>query len=181
MKQLISLLALVLLSSCGTESTYSGHHCYFIFNTSYHPSSVLMGSVTGDNGFCLIYKGADKGQEKVFIEKPGEIDPNSPYIFTTDKEPKVSELIIGWDNGLLVGYSAIEGRILAFDRHCSRCEDKGNAHLKWYEDNGKLNTRMVQCPVCKTVYDLSIANNGLSLYPASYLETGFVTVLRVVN
>ena len=177
MKQLVSLLLLILLSSCNAENTYSGHRCYFILNTTLHPSSILTASVTGDDGFCLVYKGIHQGVEKVFVEKYGTSDPNSPYAYTTGIEPKVSELVIGWDNGLLIGYSAIENKVLAFDRHCPRCEDKAKAKLQW---NGS--SRSVKCPVCETVYNLTLSGNGLPPYPsAAYIESGFGWVIRVVN
>lgn len=171
-------LALTLtLFSCNADNMYTTHRCYLIFNTSYHPSSILMASLTGDDGFCMIYKGIHDGYDKVFVEKYGASDPNSPYLFTTGTEPKVSELVIGWDNGLLVGYSAIEGKILAYDRHCAKCEDKPKAKVQW---NGSA--KNVKCPVCGTEYNLSFSGNGLNVYPnAAYLESGFGWVLRVVN
>ena len=175
-KYIVNLLicaSLTLLMSCGAESMYSGHQCYFIFSTEMHPSTVLTGSITGDDGFCLVYKGIDKGVNKVFVEKYGTTDENSPYAYTTSIEPTVESLVIGWDNGLLIGYSAIEGKILAFDRHCPRCENSAKAKLQW---NGSA--KSVKCPVCGTVYNLSISGNGLELYYNATYDGRF---LRVVN
>lgn len=180
-KYIVNLLicsSLTLLMSCGAESMYSGHQCYFIFSTEMHPSTVLTGSITGDDGFCLVYKGIDKGVNKVFVEKYGTTDENSPYAYTTSIEPTVESLVIGWDNGLLIGYSAIEGKILAFDRHCPRCENSAKAKLQWYKEENNDPTRNVKCPVCGTPYNLSISGNGLELYYNATYDGRF---LRVVN
>ena len=172
----LMLTAVQVLFSCDAENTYTNHRCYFIFNTSYHPSSILMASVTSDDGFCLVYKGFNKGYDMVYIEKYGTSDPNSPYLYTTSTEPKVSELVIGWDNGLLIGFSAIENKILAFDRHCPKCESNAKAKLQW---NGS--SKSVKCPVCGSVYNLTLSGNGLSSYPVSYIESMYGSVLRVVH
>jgi hypothetical protein len=182
MKKIISIIAvcvatLTLLTSCGAEAMYSNHQCYFIFNTQLHNTSLLLSAVTGDNGFCLVYKGIDQGVNKVYVEKYDEKDPASPYAYTTSIEPVVKDLVIGWDNGLLIGYSFSarergENPIFAFDRHCPRCENKAKAKLQW---NGS--TKSVKCPECGTPYDLTVSNNGLDRYYAAYDGT----ILRVVN
>ena len=167
------LLLSVGVSSCGVDDMYSGHQCYFIFNTEFHPSEVLKSSITGDNGFCLVYKGTVSGVDKVYIEKFGTTDPNSPYAYTTGLEPLVKDLVIGYDNGLLIGYSAIEQKLLAFDRHCPKCENNAKAKLQWNGSNS-----IVICPVCNSVYNLTLSGNGLDLYRnASYNDI----ILRVVN
>ena len=177
----MTLTAVLVLFSCDAENTYTNHRCYFIFNTTYHQSPILMASVTGDDGFCLVYKGVHQEVEKVFVEKYGSSDPYSPYAYTTSVEPKVSELVIGWDNGLLIGYSESEKNIgnnpvIAYDRHCPKCEDNAKGLLQW---NGS--SRSVKCPVCKTEYNLTFTGNGLTRYPAAYLESGYGTIVRVVN
>ena len=171
----MTLTVVLVLFSCDAENMYSNHQCYFVFNTQLHPNSLLVSAVTppGD-GFCLVYKGVHQGEEKVFVEKYGATDIGSPYVYTTAvQEPQVKDLVIGYDNGIFIGLSTPpEYTLLAFDRHCKKCENNAKAKLQW---NGKNSE--VKCPVCGTIYNLAILGNGLDPYRAYYNGT----VISVVN
>ncbi len=171
----MTLIAVLALFSCDAENTYSSHQCYFVFNTQLHPVSLLVSAVTppGD-GFVLVHKELDGSTEKVYVEKYGEKDTGSPYVYTTaGLEPTVKSLVIGYDNGLLIGYSAIENKVLAFDRRCKKCENNARAKVQWYGSN-----TIVKCPVCGSIYNLNISGNGLDWYKNASYDGMYV---RVIN
>jgi hypothetical protein len=82
-------------------------------------------------------------------------------------------MILGYNNGILVGYSIIgDAGLLAFDQNCPKCEGNYSAKLQWNKSG-----RSVKCPVCNTVFDLTQAGNGLDRYRASF--NGII--LQVMN
>lgn len=153
------------------DPAYSNHQCYLIYDNSLHLSSRIVGAVTPP-GSDFILLSRDAGSIPILrVNSYGQ--PEDEVIELTTERERQTTMILGYNNGIFVGYSILgDAGLLAFDRNCPKCVNNYSARLNWHN-----NGRTVKCPVCNTVYDLTQAGNGLDRYHASFDGS----ILRVMN
>ncbi len=164
MKQLISLLALVLLSSCGTDTVvneYCNYTARLVYNGSMTVLTPLNAALGGANTFAFVsmegnsaksyYLKANlknQSQEKVLVQvrtEAGEIFPT-----------------LGLDNsrGFIIGRSSYAPEVLyVFDRVCPNCykEHRDTRYILNFKDD--LTVKCTENGGCGREY--SLLNGGL--------------------
>ena len=150
------LFGLLPLASCQkAEEEYTTHQCYFSFNCTYHNASRLINAVSSYETFAIVTTEPLSGKTYTVVTSIYGTDDTRDNI-TTAEETQRSR-VLGLANGLIIGRSAIDQTLYAYDRQCPNCFEATGftaAPLQW-----SGNTTTVVCTRCDRKYNLS--NGGV--------------------
>lgn len=155
-KTIYTLLSLLALTACQeAEEEYTDHQCYFSFNCTYHNASRLLSVVSSYETFAIVTTEPLSGQTYTVVTSIYGTDDTRDDITTAAETQRTR--ILGLANGLIIGRSAMDQTLYAFDRQCPNCfKATGftSSPLQW---GGSATT--VSCPTCSRKYNLS--NGGV--------------------
>lgn len=155
----LSLLAVILLSSCGkTENEFSSRPCVLIFDNSTHNDATLAAAMTPYSGtFVTITLTNHRGARYFKFSSNQGISSES----ILDAIDLRRSMILGMNDALIVGYGNLSDNngilpFYAFDRECPNCFDPDEIPVRSYPLH--VNTAgIATCNICKRKYNL---NNG---------------------
>lgn len=143
----------MLLVSCKTDYEYSNNPCYFVFDNSVHLDNALASALNNNSGiFCYIYQATSAGVQYIYFQ-------TNQGLSSKQKKNAVDEkrsIVLGINNGIIVGVANIDNIIYAYDHQCPNCAKNAGAYSPNYPLT--MNTDgTATCAKCKRKYDL---NNG---------------------
>lgn len=159
MKHTILALALLALfaTSCGdTENEYTVGVCLLIIDNSTHQDATLASAMNPNapGTFCLVKKETRNGA--TYFEFTNNAGVSSSKIQNAIDQRRSS--IIGYNNGIIVGFSALNpNTFYAYDHECPNCYDPNAIPMK-SRPLTMNSSGHATCAVCHRQYDLN--NNG---------------------
>ena len=151
-----SLCALLCFSACSDveDSIYRGHQCYFVFDTTLHPTSHLAMAV-GNTGHFLIVKSSMVAGIRHILTTRNYDNATEDTPLTTDKEAQTT-CKLGAGNAIIIGRSSYTNLLVAYEGQCPNClnDYSGTNYPLTWNDNGQ----QLNCARCKRSYDV---NNGV--------------------
>lgn len=184
---ILSLLATILLSSCGkTENEFSTHPCVLIFDNSTHNDATLAAAMTPYSGTFVTITLTNHGGARYFKFSSNQGISSESILDAIDQR---RSMILGMNDALIVGYGNLPDNksnlpFYAFDRECPNCFDPDEIPVRSYPLH--VNTAgIATCNTCKRKYNLNNggilsdgdAGNKMTRYRAS--TTGSYGILAV--
>ncbi len=148
----------LLLTGCGeAENEFTVHTCFFVFDNSIHQDATLASAMNPNAPgiFCTVTRNIRSGA--TYFDFSNSAGVSSSKIQNAIDNRRT--LILGYNNGIIVGYSALEipAKFYAFDRECPNCFDPNAIPMK-SRPLTLTTTSQAVCGVCHRQYDLN--NNG---------------------
>ena len=155
---LVLILATLLFCSCSAdEYEYcTDRQCYFVFDSSIHNVCILNNALNpfSSGVFCQVKQEPRNGVRHLILQlQDGKT--TEEVAITTATETQRS-CILGAGNGLVIGFSALNQQLYAFDLQCPNCLKTHYPYVK-YPLKWSNNGNWLKCESCQRSYDL---NNG---------------------
>ena len=150
------MAVMLLMMACGdTENKYTVGQCHFIFENGTHQDAVLASAMNANAPgiFCMVTKKVRSGA--VYYDFTNSSGQSSSKLQNSIDAHRT--MILGYNDGIIVGFSNLEGAFFAFDRECPNCFDSKAIPMKSYPLTMTTNG-MAVCKSCQRQYDLN--NNG---------------------
>jgi len=159
MKRILSILTVILLCACTTESQYNTQYpCNFVFITQLYPTSKLTAAVKNVGEFVIVYPSVMNGNYSLHVIPNNGTDEEVVNIVGGVLE--IEQLNqrysnMGSRNRLVIGLSTY-GALRAYDCQCPNCirEFGKEKYAMTFSDNGKF----LFCSKCKRKYDINTVN-----------------------
>lgn len=162
--QIILLLFVMLLSSCGdsVDYEYSSHRNFFTFHNETHQNPVLASAMNplSPGVFCTIRHVFASGRYGFLFENNQGQKSDAPVWFDGIDLRLESWKHVGMNNGLVVGYGNLDNPspFFAYDLQCPNCFDANILPLRSYELK-MSSDGFATCSNCHRKYNLNTGGN----------------------
>lgn len=148
---------MLILVACddAEDSIYRGHRCYFIFDTTLHPSPCQLTTAMGNAGHFMIIKTTLVSGIRHILTTRNYDSATEDVALTTKKEQQ-TPCHLGAGGAIIVGRSTYTGLLMAYDGQCPNCLSAygGTSYPLTWTKNGL----QLSCARCHRAYDV---NNGV--------------------
>lgn len=154
-----AFVGMLALSACSGEFEYSSpYRCFFRFDNKIHQNGLIASALTPySNVFVKISKKVSGGVNYVVLST-SDGQKSEDVAITTEIE-NYANYELGANNGIIVGYSTMNEKYVAFDAQCRNCYSNAGAYTPNRPLTWTKNTTEVKCDHCGRRYDLNM--NGV--------------------
>lgn len=152
--------AILLLSSCNSDYTYSDYSCNLVIDNGVHNNAVLASAMNSASPgvFCTITPTVSSGATYYsFTTNLGDSDRS---IFNAEDKQRNNYNRIGMNYGLIVGFGNLSSpaTFYAYDAECPNCFNKDALPVRSYKLTVS-SSGIATCANCKCTYNLNTGGN----------------------